>query len=78
MKKLPFYIRVKVKANQKKESMICLADDRFEIHIKQKPERGEANRRIIQIFDDHFKNPEGGVRIINGHHTRTKLLKIGK
>jgi predicted nucleotidyltransferase len=37
--------------------------------------------KLMVIFGSfishHFNNPDGGVKIINGHHSRVKLLKVG-
>ena len=71
------YIRVKAIPSSKKESLRQIKENEFEITVKEPAERGEANKRICEILQQHFNNPEGGVRIINGHHSPTKLLKIG-
>lgn len=72
------YIKVTVFPESKKEEINLIGDNRFEIKVKEKAENNQANKKIIEILKSHFKNPEGGVKIINGHHSRIKLLKIGK
>ena len=74
----PFYIKVKVRTNQKKENIISVGSNRFEIDVTEKPERNLANKRIIEILNDFYKNPEGGVKIINGQQSPVKLFKIGR
>lgn len=71
------YIKVKVVPNQKKEEMINTGKDRYEIRVKEKAEDNKANNRVIEILNNHFSYPEGGIHIVNGHHHPVKLIKIG-
>ncbi len=71
------YIRVIVKTGQRSESVNETGENRFAVSIREKPERGLANKRILELMRDYFKNPAGGVKIISGHHSHTKLIKIG-
>ena len=64
--------------NSKKEEIRALKENSFEIKVKEPAERNLANKRICEILNHHFKNPEGGVKIINGHNSPIKLIKIGK
>jgi uncharacterized protein YggU (UPF0235/DUF167 family) len=74
----PFYIKVRAITNQKNESFKKLAENSFEIKLREKPERNQANSRIVEILDEYFENPNGGVSIINGHHSPKKLFRIGR
>ncbi len=74
----PFYIKVIVKTKQKTEAMRCISDNRFEISLKEKPEKGAANKELLKILNNHYNNPQGGVIIINGHHSPIKLIRIGR
>lgn len=70
------YIRVKTTPNSKKEIFKKINEDHFEVSVKEKAMNNLANRRIIEIFSEHFKIPSGKVRIVNGHRSPTKLLII--
>jgi uncharacterized protein YggU (UPF0235/DUF167 family) len=74
----PFYIKVRAITNQKNESFKKLAENSFEIRLREKPERNQANSRIIEILDGYYDHPNGGVSIINGHHSPKKLFRIGR
>jgi len=74
----PFYIKVKVKTKQKNESTIQTSDNTFDISLKEKPERGVANKRILEIVNEHYEFPDGGVTIINGQQSSIKLLRVGR
>jgi uncharacterized protein YggU (UPF0235/DUF167 family) len=70
------YIHVKVKAGVKKESFVQKTEDSFEISVKEKRERNEANTRVLELVANHFKVPINKVRIVNGHRHPSKLLVI--
>lgn len=70
------YIHVKVTAGARKESFKKKTKDNFEISVKEKAERNQANARILELVALHFKVPTDKVRIINGHHHPRKLLII--
>ncbi|NCS99048.1 DUF167 domain-containing protein [Candidatus Parcubacteria bacterium] len=71
------YIRAKVHPNSKKEEIKQISDNRFEIWLREKPERNQVNKKLCQIIGQRFDNPKGGVKILSGHHQRIKLLKVG-
>lgn len=52
--------------------------DKFEVWLREKAENNQANKKLCRLMGQYFDNPDGGVRIINGHHSRIKLLKVGK
>ncbi len=71
-------IKVKVFPNSKKEGIIKKSEDSFEIRIKERPERGLANRGVRKILSSYFKIPEPKVRLIKGFKKRNKIFKITK
>ncbi len=72
------YIKVKVIPNAKKEILKQVSDDHFNISVKEKAERNMANNRIIEIIARHFNVTVSAVRIINGHHSTSKMLSVRK
>lgn len=71
------YIRVKAKPSAKTEQIEKIKDNEFVVSVREPAERGEANKRICQLMHKYFDSPEGGVKIINGHQSNVKLLKVG-
>jgi uncharacterized protein (TIGR00251 family) len=69
---------IKVKSNplSKKEEIVKKAEDSFEIKVKEKPERGEANKRIKQILSEYFKVSSGRVILIKGAKQKSKIFDI--
>jgi len=70
------YIKVRVQAGVKKETFHKKSEDHFEISVKQKAERNMANTRVLELIAGHFNMPQGKVRIINGHHSPSKMLSV--
>ena len=70
------YVHVKVAAGAKKEIWKNKSTDHFEVSVKEKAERNEANNRVLLLVASHFKVPVNKVRIINGHRHPSKLLVI--
>ncbi len=69
-------IFVKAKPNSKKESVKKLSETNFEICVKEPPVRGLANAAIIKMLARHFGVPPSAVKIISGHTSRQKIVKI--
>jgi uncharacterized protein YggU (UPF0235/DUF167 family) len=69
------YIKVRVIAGSRIEKITKVNDNSFTVSVKEKAERGLANKRILQIIADIFQTKN--VRIINGHHSPSKLLAVG-
>lgn len=70
------YIHVKVTTEAKKELVKEESHDHFEVSVREPAERNLANTRVIEVIALHFKIPKSHIRIINGHHSPTKLLSI--
>ncbi|MBX4215671.1 DUF167 domain-containing protein [Candidatus Parcubacteria bacterium] len=72
------YVRIRVTPGAKKESIERLSDTELKITVREKAERNMANMRVIALTAREFKVPASFVRIVNGHRSPTKLLRIGE
>ncbi|HNP79232.1 MAG TPA: DUF167 domain-containing protein [Candidatus Pacearchaeota archaeon] len=70
------FIKVKSIPCSKKEEIIKKDEDSFEIKIKEKPERGEANKRIKEILANYFKISLSKVILIKGAKQKSKIFSI--
>ena len=66
-------IRVKVHSGSRKEEVLKLSEDEFEIWIKERPVDGKANESILKLFKKYFKFP---VKIIKGFKSKNKILEL--
>ena len=70
------YIRVKVEPGAKQEFIKQLNETSFEVAVKEPPINNLANRRVLVVVSTFFNLPENKVRIISGHHGRTKIINL--
>lgn len=70
------YIHVKVIAGVKKESFLQKNDDHFEISVREEAERNMANTRVLEILAEALGVTKNKIRIVNGHHSPSKLIVI--
>lgn len=70
------YIKVKVLSGARKESIEKVRDNEYRISVKEPAERNMANKRVIELLSIEFGVQEGVVRLINGHHSPSKLFSI--
>lgn len=76
MYNIDMYIHIKVKTLAKKDLLTSISKDHFQADVKDKAERNMANKKVLTLVAEHFKVNAGQVRIINGHHSPSKLLNI--
>ncbi len=71
------HIKVRVKTGAKNESIRELAEGRFEISVREKPEANMANERVVELVAGRLGLPVKKLRIVKGHHHPSKILSIG-
>jgi uncharacterized protein (TIGR00251 family) len=57
---------------------IQIQENEITISLKSKPERGKANRELIQKLADHFGVSKDKIDIISGLRSTKKLVEIYK
>ena len=63
-----------VKFNPAHKIIIC--GDQITISLKSKPERGKANRELIQNLADYFGIGKDRLRIISGITSNKKIVEF--
>lgn len=76
LNKMAFYIKAKVTASAKKDSLIKKDESTFIISVSAKREKNHANVRVRELISDYFKIPKSYVKIVRGHKNPNKLLEI--
>ena len=73
-------MRVKVKAipSAKEDSVLELPDGSLKVKLTAPPERGKANKKLIEILSKYFGVNKKAVTIVSGHKSREKLVEIAK
>lgn len=70
------YIRVKVTPGAKKETYVKTTESEYVITVKEKAERNMANKRVLELIALELHKGVQDIKIISGHHSRTKLLSV--
>jgi len=50
--------------------------DEISIGIISDPQKGKANRELIEKISKHFDVPKSNVRIVSGEKSRKKLVEV--
>ena len=70
------FLKVKVFPNFKKEEIIKKSEDEFEIKVKEKAERGKANKKVKEVLAKYLNISEEKLVLISGAKQRNKIFKI--
>jgi hypothetical protein len=69
-------IKVKVFPDSKEEEIIKKSEDSFEVKVREKPIKGEANKRVLEMLSSYFKIPESKIKLIKGGKERNKIFEV--
>lgn len=70
------FVKVTVIAGAKKESIRKVSESRYEISVKDPAQRNLANTRVRELIAALYQVGVPQVRIVNGHHSPSKMLSI--
>ena len=69
-------IKVKVFAGSKKIGIIKKSESSFDVKVKEKAERGLANKAVVSALATYFKIPTSKIRLARGAKQRNKIFEI--
>lgn len=75
----PNYLRVKITPKASKNAILGHMDDEhktLKISVTAAPEKGKANQAVIEILCKEYKVPKSNIKIISGHTSQIKLIRI--
>ncbi len=72
------YVQVRVVAGSKKELVVALEPNRYEIFVKEPAQQNLANRRVIVLVARALGVLPTEVRLISGHRSPSKVFSIDK
>lgn len=73
---MPMHVKVRVRTDARREAFEEAANGSFRVSVKERAERGAANRRVIALVAAHFRVPQKAVRILTGQRSPSKLLEV--
>lgn len=70
------HVKVKVLTGARKEKVVKTDVTTFEMTVKEPAERNLANKRIRMILAQEYAVEKGNVRIVTGHHSKSKIFDV--
>ncbi len=71
------YIKIKVTPKSRISGVTkILEDGTIKVSVKSAPQNNRANREVFDVLAKHFKVDKAGIKILAGHTSSTKLIKI--
>jgi uncharacterized protein (TIGR00251 family) len=58
------------------KDFIEINNDEISIGILSEPEKGKANKELIEKISEHFDVPKSNIRIVSGEKSRKKLVEV--
>jgi uncharacterized protein YggU (UPF0235/DUF167 family) len=69
-------LSVRVQARSKSPGVERLADGGYRVRVAAAPDRGRANREVIERLAEHLDIPPSRLTIVRGETASSKWIKI--
>lgn len=69
-------IKFLVRPNSSENSVTGIYDDKIKVKINASPEKGKANKELIDFLSNKLKVPKQDIEIIRGKFSNIKEVKI--
>lgn len=53
-----------------------IKDGQFKMKVKSRPEKGKANKEVVERLAEYFRISKSQVSILSGHTSRKKIIEI--
>lgn len=72
-------VTVRVKPGSKKGPLVQPAlDGSLLVYVREPAVEGRANQALVKILAEYFGVAKSQIRILKGHSSRTKIIKLSK
>ena len=69
-------INVKVKPGSRKNDIKVIGPNALEVRVTAAPEKGKANKAVIELLSKYYKVPKSAITILRGEGSREKMIQI--
>jgi len=69
-------LTVRAHPGARKTGVERIGEGEFKVHVRARPEKGEANREVVAALADHLGVPASRIRIVRGAQSRLKLVEV--
>ena len=73
---MPSFVKVKVQAGSRRNSLTAKSADTFLVEVKAPAEDGRANRAALALVAAHLGVPAKKLWIIKGAHSPAKIIEV--
>lgn len=70
-------VEIKVITRARKEAVEKIGEDSYRVKVSVPPEKGRANKRVIELAAKEFGVRKNSVRIVSGESSNKKIIEIG-
>lgn len=69
-------IFITAKTNAKERKVKRIDKQHLAVWVKERPQKGKANKAIIEAVADYLGIPKSGVSILHGQTSKHKVLQV--
>jgi uncharacterized protein len=69
-------LAIKVQPRASRRGIVGIYGERLKVAVNAAPEKGKANRELVQILAGLLRLPKGDIEVVCGHGSRDKTLAI--
>ncbi len=73
---MSFRISVQVKTQARKENIVKISQQEYQISVHAAPVAGKANQALVDLLAKYFSVPKSSVKLLRGQSSRKKLFEI--
>ena len=67
---------IKAHPRSKKEKVVRLDESRFEVWVKEPPDKGRANEAVREALAGHLEVAKSRLSLVSGHASRNKVIRL--
>ena len=67
---------MRVSAGARGEKVEVTGDGSLKVRVTAPPEKGKANKRVLQLVAEHFAVPVSQLVLVGGHTKRDKVIEL--
>ncbi len=60
----------------KKNKVEPIGEGRLKVYVTAPPDKGKANRSVLELLAEYFNAPVSRLRIVKGQGSRDKIVEI--
>lgn len=69
-------LKIHVVPNARRAEVARLDDGTLEVRVDERPERGRANKRLLEIIAGYLRVPKSKVTLVAGARSRDKTVLV--